>query len=133
MARPRTGPKAEGSDHGVRVIRRATRMRRRSIIILISLLLILLLAARAWFSMGGASDQPSDPSAAELGCCQCTAIGRDQSDPFPKVPGETCAEHCYQGCLERGYAEIVCTLGRVGGYALACPGDDAPPATPAGE
>ena len=96
-------------------------MRRRSIIFLIGLLVMLLLAARAWFSIRGENDRPSSASAAELDCCQCTAIGRDQSDPFPKVPGETCAEHCYQGCLERGYAEIVCTLGRVGGYELACP------------
>jgi hypothetical protein len=64
-----------------------------------------------------------DPTPTELtlDCCQCTALGIDQDSPFRKPPGYTCADYCFQGCLERGYSDIVCRTGRVGGYALVCP------------
>ena len=61
------------------------------------------------------------PTKSALDCCQCTALGKDQDVPFGKQPGYTCAEICFQGCLERGYSKTVCKLGQVGGYALACP------------
>ena len=61
------------------------------------------------------------PTEVVLGCCQCTAVGMDQDVPFGKPDDVTCGEFCFQGCLERGHGKLVCTLGRVGGYELACP------------
>ena len=75
---------------------------------------------------------PAEPEN-DLGCCQCTALGRDQHYPFPQEPGYTCEEYCFKGCLERGYAELVCKLGGVGGYALECPDVIPPTVTPFGE
>ena len=65
----------------------------------------------------------SEPTPTELAldCCQCTALGSDQYVPSRKQPGYTCAESCFQGCLELGFSETVCELGQVGGYAVACP------------
>ncbi len=108
-------------------------MRRVFILIVVAVLAILLLLIGARFVLGGAGGRRSGPSSTELDCCQCTALGKDQHYPFPKVPGETCEEHCFQGCLERGYSEFVCTLGGVGGYALACPEVLWPTVTPFGE
>ena len=61
------------------------------------------------------------PTEVILGCCQCTAVGMDQDVPFRRPKGYTCAEFCFEGCLERGHGNLVCTLGRVSGYDRLCP------------
>jgi hypothetical protein len=49
------------------------------------------------------------------------------------VPGYTCEEYCYQGCLERDNNEIVCKLGNVSGYEMECPDVLPPTVTPYGD
>jgi hypothetical protein len=100
-------------------------------IALIALLLLLLTAGLVLTR--GRSDPVSSSPATTLDCCLCTAIGNDQGYPFEKVPGFTCDEYCFQGCLERDNSEIICKLGSVGGYELECPDVLLPTVTPYGE
>ena len=108
-------------------------MRRVFTFLILVLFAILLVTTVARYVRGSAGDPTPEPTPTELDCCQCTALGRDQHYPFPKVPGDTCEEHCFQGCLERGYSKLECTLGFVGGYALPCPDVIPPTVTPFGE
>ena len=110
-------------------------MTTRRVFLIITLIVLLLLLAAALVLVRRPSDTVSvaSPAATDLGCCQCTAIGNDQGDPYQKVAGYTCEEYCYQGCLERDNSEIVCKLGNVGGYKIECPAVLLPTVTPYGE
>jgi hypothetical protein len=111
-------------------------MTTRRLYLIIALVVVLLLFLTVGLVlMRSPSDTVSvtSPAATILGCCQCTAIGNDQGYPYEKVSGYTCDEYCYQGCLERDNSEIVCKLGSVGGYELACPDVLLPTVTPYGE
>jgi hypothetical protein len=97
------------------------------------LIVILLLIAAGWILIRSRSDRVTASPLTNLDCCQCTALGEDRLYPFPQVPGYTCHEYCYQGCLERGNSEIVCKIGGVTGYELECPDVLLPTVTPFGE
>jgi hypothetical protein len=108
-------------------------MRRRYLFAFLVVCAALVLVARARLQRGSAgiptpTAGPGTPTIA-LDCCQCTAIGRDQGDPFDPEPGSTCADLCYKGCLERGHGKLTCTLGRVSGHAVVCPGPLQPTAS----
>ena len=104
----------------------------RGCVFVIVVLGVLLLATGAYLWLSGESGREPEPTSAELDCCQCTALGKDQHYPFPEKPGYTCEEWCFQGCLER-QSEFVCKLGQVSGYALACPDVLMSTVTPFGE
>jgi hypothetical protein len=108
-------------------------MRRILIYLILIVSTVFLVILGALLLRGNPSDPTPEPGSAEFDCCQCTALGKDQHNPFPRVPGETCEDHCFQGCLERGYSKLECTLGFVGGYALVCPDVVPPTVTPFGE
>lgn len=108
-------------------------MTTRRVYLFIALIALLLLLTAGLVLMRSRSDPVSPSSATTLDCCQCTAIGNDQGDPYEKVPGYTCDEYCYQGCLERDNSEIICKLGSVGGYELECPDVLLPTVTPYGD
>ena len=108
-------------------------MARKRIYALIAVTGFLVLVAAVGSLARERGKQPPEPSPETLDCCQCTALGEEQHYPYPAVPGETCHEHCFAGCLERGHPEIVCKLGNVTGYALACPDVLMPTVTPFGE
>ena len=107
-------------------------MARKRIYALIALIGFLVLVTAAVLQMRERGDQSADTGPEILDCCQCTALGNEQLYPFPAVPGYTCHEYCFGGCLERGNREIVCKLGNVTGYALACPDVLMPTVTPYG-
>jgi hypothetical protein len=108
-------------------------MRRNHIYLFLIVLVVVLLVAGVYFRLSSRADPGPTPVSGELECCQCTALGQDQYHPYPKVPGYTCEEYCFQGCLERGYSETACKIGQVGGYAMVCPDVIQPTATPFGE
>lgn len=108
-------------------------MNSRRILVFVVLIATLIVVIAAWIVLNDRNEPESTSSQVALDCCQCTALGQDQYYPFPKVPGSTCEEYCFQGCLERGQSELACKIGSVGGYALACPDVLMPTATPFGE
>lgn len=113
-------------------------MRRRYLFVILMVGAALLLVGRATLLRGSAgAPTPTAPATASpsapLECCQCTALGKDQDSPFLQVPGYTCADYCFQGCLERGYGQLRCKLGGVGGYAVVCPDPLPPTVTPYGQ
>jgi len=111
-------------------------MRRRYVFAILIVCTALVLIGRARLLRGSAGaptpTAPVTPSAA-LDCCQCTALGQDQDNPFLQVPGYTCADYCFAGCLERGYGQLKCKLGGVSGRAVVCPDPLPPTVTPYGQ